>query len=418
MSLETRLAWRNVWRNPRRTGLCVAATVFAVYLVVLSVAMGAGTHEKMIEDGVRLHTGHVTIAGAGWIESRTLEQFVPFDEQIEAVLGSTPGLRGWAPRVTSFALLSQGEASHGAAVVGVDPRREGDVTTLPERVQEGRFLQADAHREIVLGARLAESLGAGIGDEILVYGIAYSLETAYELFTVVGLVRLPEPDLERILSVVTLADAQEFFVYGERLTEIALLAESSDHAPGLRDALEAKLAGLGLPESGPGSVSVHLWNELMPELEQFIVLDDAGMYLTLAILVVVVGFGILNTILMAILERTREFGMMMALGLRRRSVFRLVYLESLLLAGIGLVIGLALALPTVLYLAANPIPLSGDIAGATEFLGMEPVVTLRLKPLNPIGSTLLILLVGALAAVYPARKASRGQPVESLRTLG
>ena len=115
MSLETRLAWRNVWRNPRRTGLCVAATVFAVYLVVLSVAMGAGTHEKMIEDGVRLQTGHVTIAGAGWIESRTLEQFVPFDEQIEAVLESTPGLRGWAPRVTSCSRGLRGQARRARA---------------------------------------------------------------------------------------------------------------------------------------------------------------------------------------------------------------------------------------------------------------------------------------------------------------
>jgi ABC-type lipoprotein release transport system permease subunit len=156
----------------------------------------------------------------------------------------------------------------------------------------------------------------------------------------------------------------------------------------------------------------------MPELEQIVLLDDAGMYVTLVILVVVVAFGILNTILMAILERTRELGMMMALGLRPGAIFRVVYWESTFMAGLGLVVGLALALPVVLYLAANPIALTSEaISGMTEMVGMEPVVVFKLKPLNPIGSALTILAVGALAAAYPAFKASRGRPVDALRTL-
>ena len=132
MSLERRLAWRNVWRNTRRTGLCVASTVFAVFLVVLSVAMATGTHEKMIEDGVRIHSGHVTVAGRGYREDRTLERFLRLEPGLVSTLSETPEIRGWAPRVTSFALLSLGTASQGAAIVGVDPAREGSVTTLPE----------------------------------------------------------------------------------------------------------------------------------------------------------------------------------------------------------------------------------------------------------------------------------------------
>jgi ABC-type lipoprotein release transport system permease subunit len=372
------------------------------------VAMASGTHEKMIEDGVRLQSGHVTVTGVGYLADRTLERFVVLSPELTSRLEEEPAVLGWTPRLTSFALLSEDSASQGAAVLGVDPEREGRVSTLPERVREGRFLAIGGTREIVLGERLADSLGAELGDEILVYGIAYSLETAYELFTLVGLVKLPDSELERSLALIDLADAQEFYVYGDRVTEVAVRLESADDAGPVREALAAGLA----------DVEVHTWDELMPDLQQFVVLDDAGMYLTLAILIVVVGFGILNTILMAILERTRELGMMMALGLRPGAVFRVVYWESIFVAGVGLVVGLALAVPTVVYFAANPIPLTSEsMSGMGELIGMEPVVTFKLKPLNPLGSALTILVVGVIAAFYPALKASRGRPVDALRSL-
>jgi ABC-type lipoprotein release transport system permease subunit len=416
MSLERRLAWRNVWRNRRRTGLCVAATVFAVFLVVLSVAMAAGTHEKMIEDGALLHSGHVTISGPGYLDDHTLERFLVPDEALMDAVTRDPDIRGWAPRVASFALLSEETASQGAAVIGIDPVRERTVSSLADRVDQGRFLSegsrsgagdAPVVREIVLGRRLAESLGVGLGDEVLLYAVAYSLETAYDLFTVVGTLRLPEPELERNLSLIHLADAQTFYVYDDRLSEIALRLDSADEVGPVVERLSAALPGL----------EVHPWYDVLPELEQFIILDDLGMYLMLAILVVVVAFGILNTILMAILERTRELGMMMALGLRPGAVFRVVYWESTFTAGVGLVLGLLLALPAVIYLSAHPIPLTGDMGGMTELFGMEPVMTFKLKPLNPLGSALTILVVGAVAALYPAFKASRGRAVDALRTL-
>ena len=168
---------------------------------------------------------------------------------------------------------------------------------------------------------------------------------------------------------------------------------------------------------GVSDAEVHTWRESMPQLEQFIVLDDAGMYVMLVILVVVVAFGILNTILMAVLERQREFGVVLALGLRPAAIFRIVYLESLMLAVVGLAIGLSIALPLILYFQANPVPLTGEAADAMELFGIEPQMTWKLKPLNPLGSIATILGVAILAALYPAIKASRGRPVDALRSL-
>jgi ABC-type lipoprotein release transport system permease subunit len=254
----------------------------------------------------------------------------------------------------------------------------------------------------VLGRRLARNLDAEIGDEVLLYSAAYSMETAYELFTIVGVVNLMEPSLDRSTALISLADAQDFFVYGDRVSEVAILAADADAAGPVAARLLPALAGQ------TGTPTLHPWNELMPELEQFVILDDAGMYLLLVVLVVVVAFGILNTLLMSVLERSRELGVVLALGLR----------PSVMIAGVGLLIGLALAIPLVLYFEAHPIPLTGEAAaGAMDMFGMEPVITWKLKPRNPIGSVVTILGVAALAALYPAFKASRSRPVDALRSL-
>ncbi len=408
--LEFRLAWRNVWRNPRRTGLTVAATVFAVVLVVMSVGMAAGVHEKMIEDAVRYASGHLAVTGEGYLQNRTLEQFVYFGSEIEQRVRDTEGVRGYAPRVHNFALLAKGTSTSGVAVLGVDPSLENSVSKLSERVRSGSFVSVDGHREIVIGQRLATKLSAEVGDSLLLYSVAYSLETAYELFDVVGVMRLPDLNLDANLAIISLADAQDFFVYGDRVSEIAILTDDADSAASVRQELETSLQ-IASPWE------INTWDELMPELVQFILLDDAGMYITVFVVVVVVGFGILNTVLMAVLERRKEFGVVLALGLRPRAVFRIVYFESVMLAGVGLMIGLAISLPMLLYFEANPIPLTGGMTDVMELFGAEPVLTFKLKPLNPIGSALTILALAVVAAFYPAVKASRGRPVDVLRSL-
>ena len=415
MGIETRLAWRNVWRNPRRTGLSVAATVFAVFLVVLTVGMAEGVHENIIEDGVRLASGHVAISGKGYRHSMTLEQYLPWDGRIEEAVDSATGVRAWAPRISSFALISIADRSQGGLVIGVAPERERGVTTFAEKVIEGRFLASNnkpGSQEVVLGRKLANRLGAGIGDEVLLYGVAYSLETAYELFEVVGTMALPDPRLEKNLAIIHIEAARDFYVYEDRITEVAILAQSADHSGALLAELEEVLT----PELG-GAIELQTYEEMMPELVQLILLDTAGMYITLIILVIVVGFGILNTILMAILERTRELGVVLALGLKPSALFRMIYLESMLLAGIGLAIGLSLSLPLLAWLNGIEFPLTADLAKSTELFGMQAVMTFKFEAWNPVLSTLTILFVAALAALYPAVKASRAHPVDALRSL-
>ncbi len=471
-----RLAWRGVWRNPRRTGLTLAAVAFAVFLVVFLVAMADGVHSRMIEDGVRMASGHLQVARAGYLDNRTLEYSLQPDAELEATLRGAPGVQGVARRVFGAALLSAGDSTRGAMLLGVDPRHEASVSSLPERLSQGAFLPDHVARPVVLGRTLAQALDVSPGDQVLLYSNTYTLENAYELFEVSGLVRLPDPTLERSMALVRLSDAQRFFLLGERISEFALLADNAPAVHGLQRYLESALAGrlAAAPRpvaaagtgaginataaagtgagiyaaaagtetvlaatAGTGSgvvlaaipagaavatahetIELNPWNRIMPELEQFIWLDDASMYIMLLILVVVVGFGILNTILMSVLERQRELGVLLALGLPPGAIFRTIYAESLILAGLGLGIGLLLVLPAVYWLAENPIPLSGeDMEMMMEMVGIEPVLDFELRRRTLPGAGLLIFGVAALASLYPAVKASRARPVDALRSI-
>ncbi|HEU4428221.1 MAG TPA: FtsX-like permease family protein [Myxococcota bacterium] len=412
MGLILRLAWRNIFRNKRRTALTLAAAVFAVVLLVHMIALTTGVHERMIEDNVRMHAGHLQLTGAGYLEDRTLERFVEWTPQLAAAIDGTRGVAAAAPRVNGFALLSNGPASQGTLLLGVDPDREALVSTWPQRVVSGAFLGGAPTREILLGERLAETLGVELGDEVLVYTVAYTLENAYELFRVRGLIRAPDPRLERSLALISLADAQALFAYEARVSEVAMLARDASRLDETRAELLARLRPLERR-----AVDVNPWPVVMPELAQLIRIDDIQNYSMLAILVVVVAFGILNTILMSVLERQRELGVMLALGLAPRGIFRLVYVESLLLSGLGLALGLALAVPAALYMQGHPIPITGDIQSLTEMFGAAPVVTWRLSAWNPALATLLMIAIATLAALYPAAKAASARPVDALRSL-
>jgi ABC-type lipoprotein release transport system permease subunit len=406
-----RIAWRNVGRNKRRTALTVAAAVFAVVLVVHMIALTTGMHARMIEDNVRMHAGHLQVTGAGFLDDRTLERFVPWTPQLAAAIDGAPGVLAAAPRVDGFALLANADASQGVALIGVDPEREARVSSWPKRVARGAFLDGSP-RQILLGEPLAEALGVELGDEVLAATVAYTLENVYELYIVRGLLRVPDEALGRSLALISLADAQQLFAYEGRVSEVALIASDPRRLAETRAAVAARAGALS-----PEPLDVNPWQRVMPDLVQLLAIDDIQNYSILGILVVVVGFVLLLTILMSVLERQRELGVLLALGLAPRAIFRLVYLESLLLSGIGLALGLAIALPAAAIMVRNPIRMSGAAAEMSAQFGMEPVIAWRLDAWNPVATTGVMLALALLAALYPAAKAASAKPVDALRSL-
>ncbi len=407
-----RLAWRNLFRNKRRTALTLAASVFATLLSFVNLAISDGSHERWIAHAVELYPGHFEVSQRGYREERTLDLALPLGDAERAAFDALPGAKGWAPRLEAFGLVSADrENASGRAVqlFGIDAAREAGLSKLAGAIASGRMAApADGALEVVLGDRLAENLRVAPGDDVIVVSAdAYGSQSA-DRFRVVGLLHVGNDAFDGYGALVDLAALQSFLETSGSVSHVAVFAGGDDGLPELDAALHASFPA--------DRYEVLDWEELMPDLVQFMLLDDAGNWVGNLVLIVVVGFGLLNTILMSVLERTRELGVLRALGLRPRAVFELVMLESVMLTLLGMAIGFAIAIPLVSYLSRHPIPLTGrDIAASTEIFDLEPVIAFGFARDSLVLLPLVLIGVGLLAALPPAFRAARGRPVDALR---
>lgn len=409
-----RTAWRNLWRNPRRTGLTAAAGVFAVVLTLFSLALAQGSHERWIEQVVRLYPGHVEVSLDGYREHRTLDYGMTLDAEARAALDAVGAAEGWAPRLESWALaIPDRDDSTGRAawLVGVAPEREVELSRLGGAVRVGRFLDGAGGREVVLGATLARNLGVEPGDTVILLAGDYYGSQSADRFEVVGLLSVGDALFDGYVALVRLDTLQAFLETPRGVSHVALFAADSGSAESIR----AELAR-AFPAS---EYELRTWPELIPDLVQFLVLDDIGNYLTLAVVIVVVAFGLLNTILMSVFERVREFGVMRALGFRPRGVFALVLIESALISALGIAIGIAIGVPFMLWLEGHPLPLPGgeEARQVMELWSLEPVIVFRLTAWHVAGTAAVVLAVSGVAALAPAVRAARGRPVDALRQV-
>ena len=401
-----RMAWRNLGRHSRRTFLTAAAAGFAVLLTLVSLAAALGSHNRWIEHIVRLYPGHVEVMAEGYFDQRTFDYGMTLSDEQARALDALESIEGWAPRLEAWALaLPDRDDSQGRAawLLGVDPEREGRLTRI------GRAVKADlaGDHEVILGSRLAEHLGVAVGDNVILLAPDYYGSQSADRFRVVGTLHVGDDRVDAYAAIVALDELREFVAYPGGLSHVAAFASDAGEVETARTDIQAVFAR--------GAFDVMAWPELLPDLHQLIVLDDLGAYLTLSILIVVVAFGLLNTILMSVLERVREFGVMRAMGARPTRIFKLVVVESLLISSIGLVGGFAIGVPLVLWLERNPIPFTGDAASAMQVFGIEPVMVFRLTGDQLVGLVCLLLAVALLAALPPALRAARGRPVDALR---
>jgi ABC-type lipoprotein release transport system permease subunit len=406
-----RLAWRNLWRNPRRTALTAGASAFAALLTVWALTVAEGSHERWIQQVVELYPGHVEVFLEGYREHGTLDFGMKLSGEARAALEELPHLRGWAPRLESWALalpdrdLAEGRA---ARLIGIDPRREAGVSELGQSVAEadGRLASGEV---LYLGVELAKSLGVATGDSMVVVASDYYGSQSAERFTVGGTLALGDRSFDDTLVLLSLGRLQRFVEFPDGLSHVALFADQGRRTDALRAEAERIFPGPGYEVLG--------WHELLPDLVQMVILDDWGNYLMITILIVVVAFGLLNTVLMSVFERVHEFGVMRAMGSRPGRVFRLVMLESFLLSSLGIAVGMAIALPIAYWLQSlGAIPIGAEIMEASaEVFNIEPVLVIQVATRHLFEIPALLLAVGVIAALPPALRAARGRPVDALR---
>jgi putative ABC transport system permease protein len=402
-----RMAWRNVWRNRRRSLLTVLAISLGLGFNVFMRGIGDGFHEQMVDNSVRAEIGHIQIHRAGYHEVPGLNKTLPDPGQVEAAIRRLPGLRGYSFRVLGSGLASTSANSSGVEILGVDPAQEQTVTTVERAIVEGHYLSTGAQRPILLGQRLATRMKASLGDKIVLMVQAADGSMGAQLFRVTGIFRSGSPDLDQGVVFILRTDAQALFSLGKRVSEAVVLLQSSREVPGALAALKRTLGGDG--------VEVLPWWQVAPFLQQFIQIDDAFFYIIVLIFFIVISIGILNTIMMSVFERVQEFGVMMALGTKPRQIVRLVVEEAFALGLVGVAIGDTIGAAATLYFAREGINLGAFSAGAAALGITSSVVYSQLTAVNLVYSSLAVMIVVLLVALVPALHAARLRPVEAIR---
>ncbi len=404
------LAWRNLGRNRRRTALTTAAAMFASALTLTTLAIQKGSYERWIENTVRVYPGHYEVSLAGYREHRTLDYGMTLDADSRRELDGLSLVEGWAPRLESWALaMPDREGSRGrpAWLIGVDLDRESVLTKLGSSLEDARGSAAQV-RGLVLGEVLARNLGVGAGDSVILIAADYYGSQSADRFPVLGTIEVGLGDFDGYAALIDLQTLQEFLEVGQAVSHVAFFVEDSDAvAP-----LGPQLLSL-FPDT---NYEILSWEQLVPEVIQLMLMDRVGGWLSLAVIIVVVGFGLLNTVLMSVFERVHEFGVLRALGLKPRGVFALVMLESFQLSLLGFALGFGVAVPLLLWLTAHPLPIAtGELAEMAKLFEIDAVMEVQLSARQLVGTALALSVVALLAALPPAVRAARGRPVDALR---
>jgi ABC-type lipoprotein release transport system permease subunit len=386
------LAWRNVWRNRRRSALTLATIVLAVVLGLAMRSMQYGSYDAMIVSTVA-RTGHVQIHGEGYWDNKSIDRSIGADATTLGQIRSAAGVIDVVPRLESFALISFGDRTKPSGVIGTDPVVEDRYTSLADRVVGGEYLAPDG-RGILLLRSLADYLGAGVGDEVVLLGGGYRGQTAADLLPVVGIFDLTlMGSLETGLAYMQLPAARD--LYGTPPDQVTSLSVMLD------DGAELQSTAAGLAASLGPEYEVMTWRETSEEVVQQIQSDSAAGIFMLAILYMVAGFGLLGTVLMSTMERRREFGVMHAVGLRKGRLAAMLFVETVVLVFSGVVLGLVLSMPILLWFHNHPIPVTGELATLFEEFNVPPYIPFSLDGGIFIAQGAVVLVIALVVASFP-----------------
>ncbi|MDJ0750752.1 MAG: ABC transporter permease [Woeseiaceae bacterium] len=408
MNIVLRLAWRNLWRHSRRTWLTIGAMVFSNMLLVFMISLQFGMYGLMIDNSLKVFTGHMQVQAPGYNDDQKMRQVVPQVADLVASLRENLGSDEIAARGSAFGLASSAERSYGIAVYGVEPGFEPLVSNIPGLVEEGRFFDDTNAMEVVIGATLARNLRVALGDEITLLGSGVDGSFAAAVLTIVGIFDSGVPDLDRSIAEMPLGAFQEVFYMNGAGHQVVLFTDSLRNVETMRQRVE----GL-LPEDS--ELVVHDWDALQPGLKQAIQADISSAFFMYAILVILVAFSVLNTQLMSVLERTREFGIVMALGLRAGRLGRLVMLETALMGFLGLILGAIAGTLLTSWFTANGLSIPGMEEMAAQF-NLPARVFPRVNLLTAFLGPFVVFVFTLLAAAYPALRLHKLGIVDAMRT--
>ncbi len=400
-----RLAWKNLWRNKTRSAIIIVAIAIGVIGGTFYVAFYNGIIYQRVEDAIGNETSHIQIHSTHFLENKEITDTIPYIEKITPILDTISVIKGYSVRFKTMAMINSANSSTGILILGVDPQAEKKTTSIWNRIEEGKFFPAEKKNTIIIGRKLANKLKVKLNSKVVVTFQNLNGELVSSAFKIAGIYNTGNTGFdERVVYV----NKNEIFPIASDAKSIAheiAIALTSDNS----STILANKIGEDLP-----FVDVKTWKELYPEVG---LMTNYANYLQLIFMTIIflaLSFGIINTMLMAVMERTREIGMLMAIGMSKLRIFQMISYETILLMLTGTVAGMVLSYILIIYFGSVGINLSAFAKGLNQ-MGFSalvyPVITIR----EFIHTILLVFIAGLLSSLIPARKALRLSPSEALR---
>ena len=400
-----KLAWRNIWRNRKRSMITVTAIIIAVFLSIMMRSLQLGMYDNMINNVVGSYSGYIQVHSNGYWEEQVIDNaFSPDDKTLETI-HQTEGVNNVIQRIQSGSLASNDTLSKFVFISGIEPQKEKLLTNWETRLIDGELL-SDTSTSINIGKGIASFFNLKIGDQLVFIGQGYHGMQAVGEYTISGILDMKNPKLNNVSVFMTLPMAQEFLSAEDLITHLVINKKEYDDEKEMAKVLSSTLSD---------DYEVMTWQEMMPELEQTIQADSAGGLIMVFILYMIITFGIFGTVLMMTQERKYEFGVVVSIGMKKFKLIITMIYETLLLTSIGVIAGIILSRPLVLYFHYNPLNLSGDQADVMEEFGFEAVIPFMSTYDIPLTHGLIIFCISLIITIYPALAILNLNPIKAMK---
>lgn len=396
MKVILTLAWRNLWRNKRRTLITIASVFFAVIMAINGQSFQKGSYELMISNMVKMSTGYIQIQDALYEDEPSMDNALLYTDSLkEYIAGFGNQINFTVPRLQGFALAATSNSTRGVMVTGVDPGNEEKLNAFSKQLVQGQMI-SNTDSSVMLASGLADILKLKPGDTVVMIGQGFQGTMAAGKFRVKGIMKLRLPEMNNNTIYMSLKAAQGFYAADNRLTALLIMPRDPDKTNELAGAL-AK----GLDKEW---FRVVTWEYLLKDLLRLMEFDVAGNLVIIYILYVVIAFGIFGTVLTMMIERSKEFGMLISLGMKRGKLAVVCLLESVFISFIGAIAGAVASFPIVWYYHFHPIRLTGQMAEMIEQYGFEPIIPFSLDPSNFTTQAWIVFFIAFVIGLYPVFK--------------
>ena len=399
-----KLAWRNIWRNKKRSLITISAIFIAVFLCIILRALQLGMYDNMINNVVGSYSGYIQIHSKGFWDEQIVDNSFSLNKDFLNEIESIDGVSNTLQRIQSGSLASSSDLSKFVFVTGIQPSKESSLTNWEKRLINGQLLKEES-KSLNIGKGVAKYFDLEIGDTLVLLGQGYHGMQAAGAYPVSGILDLKNPTLNKITVFMTLPQAQDFLSAQNMITHLILnKKENKDE-----DAIALDVKNLIDNEV----YEVMTWREMIPELEQTIKADSAGGLIMVFILYMIVTFGIFGTVLMMTQERKYEFGVLVSIGMKKIRLIKTMVYETILLASVGAILGIALSRPVIIFL--SPIKFPEEQAQMFENLGFEAVIPLMNTYDIPLTHGFIIFFISLIVCLYPLSVIIKLDPIKAMK---